>query len=207
MKWLQGLAAICIALGLAAMLLGLRSTEWGAPFAVAFALCAFGYWLLARSYPRRPSGRSVNDSVDMSALASDVREHDRAFRDGTWTAEYWIQDNAPRRIIGWAAVVVAVPDLSQPVFYVLANLTAKSPLLTSVAIVAVALGIAGVIVRSGRARRGAFEADQRLAASRARTERYVMPVLDRARGSRAMLYLAGAIVLLLLAIIFVVARM
>jgi len=150
-----GLAAICIVAGLATMLVELRSTEWGASFVVAFALCVFGYWVLARSYPRRPSGRSMNDSVDIGALDSDVRERDRPLRDGTWTAEYWVQDDAPRRVIGWAAVLVAIPILSQPMFYVLANLTARSPLLTSVAIVAVALGIAGAIIRSGRVRRAA----------------------------------------------------
>jgi len=159
----RALPAFVVALGVALVLLGLQPTARGAWFAVGLVCCLVGYCLLARSFRKPPSPRSIHDAVMIGELDAGVREHDRPLRSGTWLTEYVMRDSAPRRVIGWVAVALIAPAFSVPAFYLFGGAMAASPAATSAGLMAVAFGFGALLVRWGRQ-------DEREARSRDRRE-------------------------------------
>lgn len=108
-------------------------TQRPALFGVGYGLTAICLVALSRSGSR--ASRRVLDTPDMTRVVSDVREGDRALRDGTWLTEFGMLDDGPRRIIGSVAVVLMVLILATPAFYMIGAFSAQAPWLTGAAIV------------------------------------------------------------------------
>jgi len=53
--------------------------------------------------------KRMSETPDMNDLISDVRENDRALRDGVWVEEFEMRDSGSRRIVGWIAVGMLSP--------------------------------------------------------------------------------------------------
>jgi len=116
------------------------------PASLAFKLgvmvCCVAYLILGT---RRGAFRRTFSTPDMSDLVSDVREHDRALRDGMWVEEFAMRDDGPRRIIGSIALVVFGLFLIQPAFYLLVRFADGAPIATAITVVGAAAGLAALL--------------------------------------------------------------
>jgi len=91
----------------------------------------------------------VLDTPDMDDLVSDVREQDRALRDGVWVDEYVMLDRGPRQIVGWLVFAVALPVFGFVALFVLWKVVERKP---SAGIVLGAVALLGFFIALRRRR-------------------------------------------------------
>jgi len=94
-------------------------------------------------------GHGVLDTPDMDELVSDVREQDRALRDGVWVDEYVMLDRGPRQIVGWLVFAITLPVFGFVVLVVLRKVVVRTP---AVGVVLAAVALLGVFIALRRRR-------------------------------------------------------
>ena len=130
-----------LGLGIALVMVGMLRPS-NTAFVLGALLSGVGYSLLAI---RKGALRRSLQTPEMSDLVSDVREQDRALRDGMWIDEYAMRDAGPRRIMGYVAICLIGLFLIQPAYYLLARMAASAPLTTAAVVLVLAIGLAAML--------------------------------------------------------------